>query len=57
LTLVAVSLTLSLDPIERADKPPIIVELVAQTDVEGARSGSVLQVSAWGEDQPENSLA
>jgi hypothetical protein len=40
----------------RVDEPPIVIEFVAQPDVEGARVAAVLQVSLWREDQAENSL-
>lgn len=43
-------------PLQCVDEPPIVIEFVAQPDVEGARVAAVLQVSLWREDQAENSL-
>jgi hypothetical protein len=43
--------------LRRTDTPPVVVELIAQTDVAAALIDSILRVSVWREDQSENSLA
>jgi hypothetical protein len=39
---------------QRTDTPPVVIELVAQADIEGARIDSVVQISVWRQDQSDS---